>query len=128
LLSEALWYLARIDRALNQPSDAARVDAQATGLWKSRPAAELADLALKEVGQAALICYGKTPITARAQSVRDLDLDLAAAHLRLAVTNGFADLKVLEANPDFGVLLAHADMKKLVQRLGYHDAALHPKP
>jgi serine/threonine-protein kinase len=127
-LSEALWYLARIDRALNQPADAARVDAQAAELWKGRPPAELADLALKELGQAALIGYGKTPISARAQAVRDLDLDLAAAHLRLAVSSGFADLKMLEAHPEFGVLLAHPALKTLVERLGYDKRALGPKP
>jgi serine/threonine-protein kinase len=128
LLSEAFWYLGRIDRALDQPADAARVDAQAAELWKGRPPAELAGLALKEVGQATLIGYGKTPISARAQAVRDLDLDLAAAHLRLAVSSGFADLKTLEAHPDFGVMLTHAGLKTLVQRLGYHDRTLGPKP
>jgi hypothetical protein len=128
LLSEALWYLARIDRALDQPAEAARADAQAAALWEGRPAAELAGLALKEVGKAALVGYGKTPISARARAVRDLDLDLAAAHLRLAVSGGFADLKMLEANPDFGVLLTHAVLNSLIQRLGYHDRAARPKP
>jgi serine/threonine-protein kinase len=118
-LSEALWHLARTDRGRDEPSGAAHVDEPAAGLWKLRPAAELADLALKEVGQATLIGYGKTPISARAQAVRDLDLDLAAAHLRLAVSSGFTDLKRLEANPDFGVLLTHASLRTLVERLGY---------
>jgi hypothetical protein len=75
-----------------------------------------------------LIGYGKTPISARARAVRDLDLDLAAAHLGLAVSSGFADLEVLEAHPDFGVLLGHAGLNALVRRLGYHDSAPHPKP
>jgi serine/threonine-protein kinase len=128
LLSEALWYLARVDRALDQQADAARLDAQAARLWKGRPPAELAGLALKEVGQAASIGYGKTPISARAQAVRDLELDLAAAHLRLAVSNGFADLKLLEASPDFDFLRTHAGLKTLVEGVGYHEPAHRPNP
>jgi serine/threonine-protein kinase len=128
LLSEALWYLARVDRALNQPAGAAHADFPAAGLWNDRPAAELANLALKEVGQAALIGYGKTPISGRARAVRDLDLDLAAAHLRLAISHGFTDLKRLEAHPDFGVLLTHADLKALVERLGFQGRAAGMKP
>jgi hypothetical protein len=127
LQSEALWYLARIDRALNRPADAVRADGEAAGLWKGRPAARLAELALKEVGQAALIGYGKTKVSAKAQGVKNLDLDLAAGHLRMAVSNGFTDLKLLEANPDFGVLMTHPALKTLVDGLGYRGGVSQPK-
>jgi eukaryotic-like serine/threonine-protein kinase len=115
--SEALWHLARIDRVLNQPDDAARLDAQMIELWKGRGAVDLANLALKEVGQAVLIGYGKTPIPAPALAVRRLDLDLAAAHLGLAIANGYTDLAALKANRDFGILLEHDGLKSLVKQL-----------
>jgi tetratricopeptide (TPR) repeat protein/tRNA A-37 threonylcarbamoyl transferase component Bud32 len=116
-LSKALWHLARIHRLLNGHADAARLDAQRTELWKGRPAVELADLALKELAPATLIAYGKSDVPGRARAVREQDLDLAAAHLRLAIDNGFADLNKLNQNRDFGILKAHDGVEALIKRL-----------
>jgi hypothetical protein len=127
-LSEALWHLARIHRLLNGHADGARLDAQRTELWKGRPAVELADLALKELAPATLIAYGKSDVPGRARAVRELDLDLAAAHLRLAIDGGFADLKRLDDNRDFGILKAHDGVESLLQRVRSPDRDVQPEP
>ena len=61
-------------------------------LWRDRPPGELATLALKETSLAAVIGYGKTPVSPAALSVRELDLDQAATNLKLAIARGFRDL------------------------------------
>ena len=66
-MSELLWQLARIERAAGKSNEADRIDAQRVALWKGRPAAELAALALKETSRSILIGYGKTPVPERAQ-------------------------------------------------------------
>ena len=102
--SEALWELARILRVLKNTAEADRVDAQRVALWQDRPPAELATLALKQTSLAALIGYGKTPVSPAALSVRELDLDQAAANLQLAIARGFRDIRMLQSHPDSQIL------------------------
>jgi serine/threonine-protein kinase len=128
LLSETLWHLARIHRSLKRQADAAQIDAQQVNLWKGQPPAGLANLALKEVTRATLIGYGRTAIPAPAQAIRVLDLDLAASHLRFALSNGFTDLAALKVHPDFDILLTHDDLKSLVKGLGFPDHRLQAEP
>ena len=128
-LSEALWQLARIDRALNKSADAARIDAERLALWAGRPAKELADLAVKEAGRTTVIGYGKRPISEQARSIRDHDLELAAADLRLAISQGFTDLAKLRSDPASSVLLERNDLKPLIKDLEApgQPAGLQPK-
>jgi len=114
-LSEALWQLARVDQARGKADDAAGIDAQRIALWKGRPAADLARLALKEAGRATVIGYGKASATEQAQSIRDRDLELAASHLRLAFSQGFTDLAMLRSDQDSSVLLERDDVKSLIK-------------
>jgi serine/threonine-protein kinase len=120
-LSEALWQLARIDRSIGKSADAARIDEERLALWKARPAAELAALALKEAGRSILIGYGKTPVNGRARSVRDRDLDQVADDLRMAVSLGFRDLGKLTAGPDSWILRSRADLRSLIDDIGFPD-------
>ena len=119
--SEALWQLARILREQNNAAAADRLEEKRTALWKDRSPAELAALALKQTTTAGLIGYGKTPVTPAAQAVRKLDLDQAAANLRLAVKRGFRDLHKLESHPDFELLRARDDVKRLVMDMTLPD-------
>jgi serine/threonine-protein kinase len=109
--SEAFWELARVLRALGRPTDADRADHQRTALWKDRPPGELVELALKEAARAASIGYGKTEVSRQGQSVRQLDLDQAAANVILAVDHGFSDLPMLRSRPEAEPLLARDDVK-----------------
>ena len=120
-LSEALWELARILRVLKNTAEADRVDAQRVALWQDRPPGELAALALKQTSLAALIGYGKTPVPPAALSVRELDLDQAAADLQLAVARGFRDLRMLRSHPDSQILLSREDVKLLVMDMAFPD-------
>jgi hypothetical protein len=74
-------------------------------------------VATVDATQAVLIGYGKSPIADRARSVRELDLDQAAASLRLAISLGFDDLPMLRQNPDFWALLARADLQTLIKNM-----------
>jgi serine/threonine-protein kinase len=114
--SEALWEFARVLRQLKNGSEAERVDAERTSLWKNRPPAELVSLALKQAGRASVIGYGKTPISAKAQAVRELDLAHAAANLRQAVAQGFKDFRKIQVHPDSALLLLRDDVKPLMKR------------
>jgi len=116
-LSEALWQLARINRALGKSADAGGVDAQRVALWKGRPADELANLALKEAGRTTLIEYGKTPVSEQAKPAHEHDLELAEADLRLAVSQGFTDLAALRSKRDSAVLLERNGLKALLKSL-----------
>ncbi|MGO9464882.1 MAG: hypothetical protein ACLQVF_12115 [Isosphaeraceae bacterium] len=127
-LSEVLWQLARIDRAIGKSADAARIDTQRLALWKGRPAAELPALALTEARRITLIGYGKTPVYEHAKLLRDRDLDLAAADLRLAISQGFADVALLQSDPDSAVLLARDDIKPLLKGLKPPDRPSEPQP
>src|SRR5262249_35022581 len=104
-LTEALWELARVLRMLGNSADADHCDAERTSVWRGRPPGDLAALALKEANRAALIGYGKTPVSALGSSVAQLDLDQAAANLRLAVSLGFKDLPRLHSDPNAHLLL-----------------------
>jgi serine/threonine-protein kinase len=126
-LSEALWELSRLLRAARQAPEADRIDERRWTLWKGRPG-ELADLALKQASRAALIGYGRTPVGAAGQAVRELDLAQAAESLRLAIASGFKDLALLRANPDSAMLLERADLKPLIQGLESSDRPAQPKP
>jgi len=115
--SESLWELARVLRAAGQTTEADRRDVERAALWKDQPPGKLAALALRHASRAVLIGYGKTPITDPAKSVRELDLNQAAADLSLAVSLGFNDLAMLRANPDSWILLERADLQPLLKGL-----------
>ncbi len=104
-------------RALGKSADAVRIDAQRVALWRDRPPGELVALALKETSLAALIGYGKTPVPRIAVSARELDLDLAASHLKLAIARGFRDFRMVQSDPDSQLLLSRADLKLLFMDL-----------
>ena len=67
--------------------------------------------------RAALIGYGKTPVSPMGVSVRGLDLDQAAANLKLAVARGFRDLAVVKSHPDAELLLSREDLKPLISEI-----------
>jgi len=119
--SEALWVLARIVRVLEDTAEADRVDAQRVALWQDRPPVELATVALKQTSLAALIGYGKTPVPPAALSVRELDLDQAAANLELAIARGFRDLRMLKSHPDSQILLSREDLKLAIMDMAFPD-------
>ena len=62
------------------------LDAERTDLWKTRAPDELVELALKHLNQATVIGHGKSPLSAPAEAVRDLDLDQAADEVKLAIS------------------------------------------
>jgi eukaryotic-like serine/threonine-protein kinase len=117
--SVALWELARVLRVLKRPGEAERDDAQRVALWHDRPPDELATLALKQTSLAVLIGYGKTPVPSPGLSVRQLDLDQAAANLKLAVARGFRDLRMLLSQPDFQILLSREDLKLPIMDMAF---------
>ena len=92
-----------------------------TRLWRDRPPAELASLALKQTTEAALIGYGNTPVSPVALSVRQLDLDQAAANLQLAVARGFRDLGKLQSYPDSRFLLSRPDVIPLLMDMTFPE-------
>jgi len=120
-LSEAFWQLALVDRALGRRADAAGIDARRVALWQDWPPSELATLALKETSQAALFGYGKTPVPPAALSVRELELDQAAANLKLAIARGFRDLNMLHSYPDSQILLSREDLKLPIMDMTFPD-------
>jgi tetratricopeptide (TPR) repeat protein len=120
-LTEALWQLARILRILGKSAEADRYDVERAWVWKGRPARDLATLALKEASQAALIGYGKTPVPAPGKAVAQLDLDQAAANLRLAVSLGFRDLSMVRSHLYSTLLLSRDDLQSLIRDLEFPD-------
>jgi serine/threonine-protein kinase len=114
--SEALWELARVLRGSKNAAEANKTDARRVALWQGRPSGELVSLALRQSGRAAAIGYGKTRVSSEAQTVRDLDLDQAAANLRLAIAHGFNDLPTLRAMPDAWMLLDRSEFRGLIKR------------
>ncbi len=89
---------------------------------------ELAALALKEARRTTLIGYGKTPVPEHAKLVRDRDLDLAAADLRLAISQGFTDVAMLHSDLDSAILLARDDIKSLLRGLKPLIQRSEPQP
>ena len=88
-------------------------------MWKDRPAGELVELALKEANRAATIGYGRTAVSREGQSVRQLDLDQAAANLRLAILQGFKDLRILRSRPESTDLLFRQDVAPFLMDLAF---------
>jgi len=119
--SEAMWDLARVLRALKRPAEATRADAQRVALWERRPAVESVDLAFKQLQTANVIGYGATPVSDPARAVRELDLDQAAANLRLAIARGFRDLRKLRSHPDATVLLGRGDLRLPIMDMAFPD-------
>src|SRR5262249_41436844 len=108
--------------------EADRLDAERSALWEDRPPGEIAELALQQATRAVLIGYGKTPIGPPAQIVRKLDLNQAAANLRLALSRGFKDLARLRAHPDSAALLARADLQPLIKSLELSNQPTQTQP
>jgi eukaryotic-like serine/threonine-protein kinase len=123
-LSETLWDLARVLKDLDLPLDAERASAERSDLWKTRPPDELVELALKHLSQAAVIGFGKAPVSAPAEAVRDLDLDQAASEVILAVSRGLADLGKLKSHSESDLLLNRRDVKSAIRRLESSDTPL----
>jgi serine/threonine protein kinase len=119
--SEALWELAQVLRACKNTAAADKIDDQRVALWHDRPPRELASLALKETTRAALIGYGKTPVPPAALSVRRLDLDQAAANVKLAIAQGFRDLDMIKSHPDSKILLSRQDLQLPIMDMIFPD-------
>ncbi len=117
--SEALWDLARVFRALKLPAEAERAEAERIELWKARPPEELVALALKQTTRANLIGYGKTPVSAQAEAVRERDLKQAASEVILAIARGFKDLGTLKSHPDSDALLSRKDLASALEDLAF---------
>jgi serine/threonine-protein kinase len=118
-LSEAFWELRRARRALMKAAAADQADSRREALWKGRAPRELVALALKEAGRAALIGLGKTQITPQAQAVEQLDLEQASTNLRLAIFQGFNDLRMLRSQPESTDLLTRQDIAPLLMDLAF---------
>ncbi len=127
-LSETLWDLARVFRDLEPPLDAEPVIAERNGLWKTRPPEELIELALKHLSQATVIGYGKMPLSAPAEAIRDLDFDQAAGEVVLAVSRGLNDLDRLKSSPESPLLLSRADVKAATRKLEPSDGPPPAQP
>ena len=127
-LTESLWELARLLRSAAPSTEADLLDAERRVLWKEHPPGELAKLALQQTNRAALIGYGKTPISELARAVRQLDLDQAAEDLQMSVSLGFRDPSVLRADPDWWLLHSRADIRLLMNGLEFPDQPFDPTP
>jgi serine/threonine protein kinase/tetratricopeptide (TPR) repeat protein len=125
-LTEALWATAWLLRRAGDTDGAARVEADREALWRGRPPGELAGLALDETTQAAQVGYGRVPVNERAEAVRCLGLDLAAANLRLALGLGFRDFSALRKNPDAPLLLLREDVRPFIDQLGFPEDPFRP--
>jgi eukaryotic-like serine/threonine-protein kinase len=117
--TEVLQARAWILRSVHQDAAADKIDAERVALWEGQPAGGLANLALAQVGRAALIGYGKTQGVGTGSQARDIDLDLAAANLKLALARGFTDLAVLRSKPESPIILERDDIKLLLMDLAF---------
>ena len=70
---------------------------------------------LFEAGRTSLIRYGKPPVADTARLIRDHDLELAAADLRLAISQGFKDPAILRSHPEASLLFERDDLKSLIR-------------
>ena len=125
-LSESIWELGRLLREEGSSKEADLLDAERRLLWKEAEPQELARFALQQVTRAALVGYGKTPISEPAQTVRKIDLDQAADNLRMAVSLGFRDLGMLRADPDSWLLLSRPDLEPLILDLEFPEEPFQP--
>jgi serine/threonine-protein kinase len=123
-LTEALWATSRL---LSRTGEADRLEAERQAMWRGRPPGELADLAMEETTEAARVGYGRVPVNDRAEAVRRLGLDLAAANLRLAVAMGFRDFSSLRKNRDATLLLLRPDVRTIVDALGFPEDPFQPE-
>jgi serine/threonine-protein kinase len=119
--SEALWDLARVLRFLKRPDEANKAEDERVALWMDRPSGELVDIVLWQLDRALVIGFGRTPVSDLGRSVRQLDLDQAAANLKLAIAWGFRDLRKLRSHPDADFLLARDDLKLPIMDLALPD-------
>jgi hypothetical protein len=115
-LTEALQERARILRSLNKNAEADKVESERVELWKGKPK-ELAALALTQADRAALIGYGRIPGPEKAKAARNLDT--AAANLKLAIEEGFADLPMFTTDHDAARLFERDDVKSLLMDIAY---------
>jgi eukaryotic-like serine/threonine-protein kinase len=120
-LSESLWERARILRTLGKDADADKLDREREALWKGQSPGELVELAGEEAKRASVIGYGKTTVNEQGGSVRQRDLDQAAANLHLAVTMGFRKFGMLRSDPRYAILLTRDDLKPLIDARGDKD-------
>ena len=127
-LTEALWEAARLSRRAGDPVAADRFDRERLALWKDRPPAELAALALQETTEAGRIGYGRVPLPLPAAAVRRLGLDLAVDTLRLAVSLGFRDAAMICKHPDAPLLLSRPDLPLLLLDLAFPASPFPPQP
>ena len=97
-------------------------------LWQGQPASGLANLALAQTNGAALIAYGKTSAGEPGRSPRDLDLNLAAENLKLAIARGFTDVPALRFRPESPILLERKDVKPLIDDLESRKPSASPQP
>jgi serine/threonine protein kinase/tetratricopeptide (TPR) repeat protein len=127
-LSESLWERARLFRTLGKSTDADKLDEEREAVWKGRAPGELVALVGEELNRVTLIGYGKTTVGALGGSVRQLDLDQAAANLRLAIALGYSDLGRLRSDPRYAILLARDDLKPLIKALETRDRPAQTGP
>ena len=69
----------------------------------------------------------RLPFPSARKAIRELDLDLAAADLRLAVSLGFTDLALIRSHPDSAVLVERQDVKALIKSLEAPDRMTKPQ-
>jgi eukaryotic-like serine/threonine-protein kinase len=110
-ISEVLWERARVLRELGRLAEAAQLDKERVRLWAGVPATELVSLALNEAGRVRVIGYGTRTLPPQAARVRELDLDVACAHLNIAVAQGFTDVQLVRSHPDGALLLERAEVR-----------------
>jgi eukaryotic-like serine/threonine-protein kinase len=122
-LTEALQARAWILRSVHQDTAADNVDAERLALWEGQPVDELANLAITQTGRAALVGYGTAPAVGQGLRARDIDLDLAAANLTLAIARGFTDLVTIRSKLEAPLLLDRGDIKLLIERLESRESA-----
>ena len=82
---------------------------------------ELVDLTFRLLERAVGIGYGKTSVSDRAETVRELELEQAAEYLRLAISRGFNDLRGLRSHPDSTFLLTREDVKPFIMDMAFPD-------
>jgi tetratricopeptide (TPR) repeat protein len=126
--SEALWERARLLRTLGRSAEAANLDTEREALWKGRSPAELVALAGEQASRATLIGYGKTKLSDQGKLVRRLDLNQAAANLRLAIVLGYNDFAKLRSDPHFAPLLSRDELKGLIKVPESQDRATEKAP